>query len=324
MMSYTDRHYRFFMRQITKSTLLYSEMVTTAAILHGDKEKLLGYSDEEHPLALQLGGDDPNELAECARIAEDWGYDEVNLNVGCPSDRVQKGNFGACLMAQPELVTECLATMRQAVGIPITIKQRIGIDDLDSYEDLERFVSIVAQAKPNRFIIHARKAWLKGLSPKENRNIPPLRYKDVYKLKNTFPNLTIEINGGITTWQEIHHHLKHVDGVMIGRAAYENPYLFIEADKYSDDTRSLSRGEVIEHMLPYINLWLERGLDLKHISKHMLGLFANMRGAKLWRRHISENAHKEGAGAQVILEAMQHIPVEILGARGDRTKGSIL
>ncbi len=315
MMSYTDRHYRFFMRQITKSTLLYSEMVTTAAILHGDREKLLGYSDEEHPLALQLGGDDPSELSECARIAEDWGYDEINLNVGCPSDRVQKGNFGACLMAQPELVTECLAAMGQAVSIPITIKQRIGIDDLDSYEDLEKFISIVAQARPNRFIIHARKAWLKGLSPKENRSIPPLRYEDVYRLKNTFPNLIIEINGGITTWQEINHQLKYVDGVMIGRAAYENPYLFAESDKniYGDDTKFPSRGEVIEHMLPYIDSWLDRGFDLKHISKHMLGLFANMRGAKLWRRYISENAYKKGADTRVILEAMQYIPVEVLG-----------
>ncbi len=308
MMSYTDRHYRFFMRQITKSTLLYSEMVTTKAILHGDRAKLLDYSDEEHPLALQIGGDNPKELAECASIAEDWGYDEVNLNVGCPSDRVQNGNFGACLMAQPKLVAEGIAAMCQAVSIPVTIKQRIGIDELDSYEDLAKFISIVSQAKPARFTIHARKAWLKGLSPKENRSIPPLRYEDVYKLKNEFPELIIEINGGITTWQEVNDHLSHVDGVMIGRAAYENPYLFAEADKniYNDSTKPPTRYEIIENMLPYIETWLSKDLYLKHITKHMLGLFANMRGARKWRRHISENAHKQGAGIEVVLEAMQY------------------
>ncbi len=314
MMSYTDRHYRFFMRQITKRTLLYSEMLTTAAILHGNKEKLLDYSKEENPLALQLGGDNPKELAQCARIAEDWGYDEINFNVGCPSDRVQKGNFGACLMTQPELVAECLSAMRQAVKIPVTIKQRIGVDDLDSYQDFENFINIVSQAQPARFIIHARKAWLKGLSPKENRTIPPLRYKDVYQLKSQSPNLVIEINGGINTLQEVNNHLKYVDGVMIGRAAYENPYLFAGVDKniYDVDVKPRSRSEIIEAMLPYIDAWLDRDLYLKHISKHMLGLFANMRGAKQWRRYISENAHKQGSGIEVIQAAMSYIPFEIL------------
>lgn len=313
MMSYTDRHYRFFMRQITKSTLLYSEMLTTKAILHGDKEKLLGYSVEEHPLALQLGGDNPQELAECAFIAEDWGYDEVNLNVGCPSDRVQNGNFGACLMARPQLVAECLAAMRGAVKIPVTIKQRIGIDNLANYEHLKNFVSIVSQAKPARFTIHARKAWLKGLSPKENRTIPPLRYEDVYKLKREFPNLNIEINGGIKTWSQINAHLEKVDAVMIGRAAYENPYLFATADKYIDKVINIpSRSEIIVGMLPYIDYWLQRGLYLKHISKHMLGLFAYKSGTKLWKRYLSENAYKQGAGVEVVLTAMEHIPVEVL------------
>ncbi len=231
MMDRTDRHFRYFMRQITRRTLLYTEMVTMNAILHGDRESLLGYSEEEHPIALQLGGDDPGKLAECAKIAEDWGYDEVNLNVGCPSDRVQKGRFGACLMAYPDVVARSVEAMREACGLAVTVKHRIGVDDLDQYEDMKRFVETVARAGCDRFSVHARKAWLQGLSPKENREVPPLRYEDVYRLKDEFRDLKIEINGGIKTLAETKTHLERVDAVMIGRAAYDNPYVFAEVDR---------------------------------------------------------------------------------------------
>ena len=237
MMERTDRHYRYFMRQMTRRTLLYTEMITTAAILHGDREKLLGFSSEEKPLSLQVGGDNPQELAECARIAEDMGYDEINLNVGCPSNRVQNGNFGACLMAQPERVAQAVEAMQKAVDLPVTVKHRIGIDQRDRYEDMAHFVRIVSEVGCRRFTVHARKAWLKGLSPKENRNIPPLRYQDVHRLKQEFPHLFIEINGGITTLEQVQEQLKLVDAVMIGRAAYDNPYLFatVDRDLYGED-----------------------------------------------------------------------------------------
>jgi tRNA-dihydrouridine synthase A len=337
MMDWTDRHYRFFMRQITRRTLLYTEMVTTGAILFGNKKRHLDFSAEEPPLVLQLGGDDPKALAECAQIAEQWGYSEINLNVGCPSDRVQNGNFGACLMAQPELVAECIATMKNVVKIPVTVKHRIGIDELDRYEDMANFVSVVSQAKADRFSVHARKAWLSGLSPKENRTIPPLRYNDVYKLKREFPHLVIEINGGITTLEQARQHLTFVDGVMIGRAAYENPFLFatVDADFYQADAQTQrskgltlskvewglaepnvpTRREVIENMLPYINYWTGQDVYLKHISRHMLGLFAGKPGARAWKRYLSENAHKSDASVKTILEAMKQIPDEILDAR---------
>jgi tRNA-dihydrouridine synthase A len=317
MMDWTDRHYRFFMRQITRHTLLYTEMVTTGAIIFGDKKRHLDFSPEELPLTLQLGGDNPETLAECAKIGEDWGYSEINLNVGCPSDRVQNGNFGACLMAQPELVAECVATMKNAVKIPVTVKHRIGIDEIDRYEDMANFVSIVSQAKADGFSVHARKAWLSGLSPKENRTIPPLRYEEVYKLKREFPHLVIEINGGITTLEQTRHHLNFVDGVMIGRAAYESPYLFATVDQefYDSSHPARTRREVLESTLPYIERWTRQDVYLKHISRHMLGLFAGKPGARAWKRYLSENAHKAGAGVKTMFEAMKQVPDEVLDER---------
>ena len=306
MMDRTDRHFRYFIRQITNCTLLYTEMITTKAIIYGNRHKLLDFSVEEKPLSLQLGGDDPQELALCAKIAEDWGYDEVNLNVGCPSSRVQNGNFGACLMATPQKVAQCVEQMQKAVKIPVTVKHRIGIDDCDRYEDLYNFVSIVSQGGCERFSVHARKAWLQGLSPKENRNIPPLRYEDVYNLKKDFSHLFIEINGGITQIEQIDQHLNFVDGVMIGRAAYDNPYLFatVDRDIYQKDIIPLTRIEVIERMYSYIDEWVAKGVKLHSISRHLLQLFAGQPGTKAWKRYISENAHKAGANSQVIKNAL--------------------
>ncbi|HAN73433.1 MAG TPA: tRNA dihydrouridine(20/20a) synthase DusA [Planktothrix sp. UBA8407] len=310
MMDRTDRHYRYFMRQITRRTLLYTEMVTTAAILHGDQDKLLGFSPEEKPLVLQLGGDNPNHLATCAKIAEDRGYDQINLNVGCPSDRVQDGNFGACLMAQPELVAKAVEAMQKVVNIPVTIKQRIGIDDQDKYEDMADFVRIVANAGCQQFTIHARKAWLQGLSPKENRNIPPLRYEEVHRLKQEFPQLLIEINGGFKTLAEAKDQLQFVDAVMIGRAAYDHPYLFATADQeiYGEKTPPLTRQEVIEAMYSYIEYWLKKGVKLNSITRHFLELFAQQPGTKAWKRYISENAHLTNAGIEVLQQALKQIP----------------
>jgi tRNA-dihydrouridine synthase A len=307
MMDRTDRHFRYFMRQITRRTLLYTEMVTTPAILHGDRSKLLGFSPEEKPLALQLGGDEPQDLYTCAQIAEDWGYDEVNLNVGCPSDRVQNGNFGACLMAQPERVAQAVEAMGKATSLPVTVKHRIGIDERDRYEDMAQFVRIVSEAGCQRFTVHARKAWLNGLSPKENRTVPPLRYADVYQLKQEFPHLTIEINGGITTLEQTREHLQFVDAVMIGRAAYDCPYLFATCDRnfYGEQTSPPSRREIVESMLPYIEYWVARGLKLNAISRHLLQLFAGQPGTKAWKRYISENAHHPNAGAEIIRKALE-------------------
>ena len=312
MMERTDRHFRYLMRKITRYTLLYTEMITTQAIVYGDRHKLLDFSPEEKPLVLQLGGDDPLKLAECARIAQDWGYDEVNLNIGCPSPRVQSGNFGACLMTQPELVARAVTKMQQAVSIPITVKHRIGVDDRDRYEDMLEFVRIVAEAGCSRFTVHARKAWLQGLSPKENRNIPPLRYEDIYRLKQDFPHLFIEINGGITTLEQIKHHLNYVDGVMIGRAAYDNPYLFatVDRDIYNQQTTPPTRHQIVEAMLPYIDYWVGKGVKLHSISRHMLQLFAGQPGTKAWKRHISENAHLHHADSWVISNALAKIPQE--------------
>ena len=314
MMDRTDRHYRFFMRQITRRTLLYTEMVTTSAVLKGDRQRLLGFDPEEKPLALQLGGDDPQALAECSGIAEDMGYDEINLNVGCPSDRVQKGRFGACLMAEPTRVAEGVAAMRQRVSIPVTVKHRIGIDDLDSYEDMHRFVMTVAQAGCDRFSIHARKAWLQGLSPRENREIPPLRYNDVYRLKRDLPSLRIEINGGITTMDDAELHLERVDGVMIGRAAYERPFLFAVADRrffgvtHADPTRR----HVLAALTPYLDRWHRRGLPLSRITRHLINLFAGQPGARYWRRTLSEHATKTECGPGILLAAASRAPAEVL------------
>ena len=295
MMDRTDRHYRYFMRLITKETLLYTEMVHCRAILFGDKEHLIGFDPIEKPLALQVGGDNPKELATCAQIAEEWGYDEININVGCPSSRVQSGNFGACLMGQPERVAEAVVEMRAKCSIPVTVKHRIGIDDIDRYEDMHRFVSIVSQSDSDRFSVHARKAWLNGLSPKENRNIPPLRYADVYRLKKDFPHLHIEINGGIKNHQDIQEHLPHVDAIMIGRAAYDNPMLFSTVDEqyFHKKNMGLSRVEILERMIPYIEKHMAKGTKMMSITRHMLQLYAHRQGARLYKRSLGSMSSKK-------------------------------
>jgi tRNA-dihydrouridine synthase A len=320
MMDRTDRHFRYFMRQITRRTLLYTEMVTSAAILHGDRHHLLGFSAAEKPLALQVGGDDPKVLALCAQIAADMGYDEINLNVGCPSDRVQSGNFGACLMAQPERVAECVAAMGQAASIPVTVKHRIGIDERDAYEDMVRFVETVAAAGCDRFSVHARKAWLQGLSPKENRDVPPLRYAEVYRLKQDFPHLVIEINGGIQTLAHAQDHLRHIDAVMIGRAAYDNPFLFATADRmvYGEETEVITPEAIVDAMLPYIARWTEQGLKLHKISRHMLQLFAGQPGSRQWKRCLTERSSENGAGVEVVQAALSQV-LEVQ-ARGIETR----
>ncbi|UPW19414.1 tRNA dihydrouridine(20/20a) synthase DusA [Agarivorans sp. TSD2052] len=309
MLDWTDRHCRFFHRLMSKQTLLYTEMVTTGAILHG-KGDYLGFSEQEHPVALQLGGSNPSELAECAKRAEDLGYDEVNLNVGCPSDRVQNGRFGACLMAEPSLVAECISTMQQQVNIPVTVKTRIGIDEQDSYSFLRTFIDQVAAAGCETFIIHARKAWLSGLSPKQNRDIPPLDYSRAYQVKQDYPQLTISVNGGITSLAQSLEHLEHLDGVMMGREAYHNPYLLAAVDQqiFASKEASLTRHQVAELMLPYIEQHLAAGGRLQHISRHILGLFQGCVGARAWRRHLSENAHKSGAGIDVMHAALALVP----------------
>jgi tRNA-dihydrouridine synthase A len=310
MMDRTDRHFRVFMRKLTRCTLLYTEMITTAAIIYGDRDKLLGFDPVEHPLSLQIGGDDPQELATCAQIAQDYGYDEINLNVGCPSSRVQSGNFGACLMAQPEVVAQGVEAMKKAVNIPVTVKHRIGIDHQDSYEDMANFVKIVSQAGCQHFTVHARKAWLQGLSPKENRDVPPLRYGDVYRLKQQFPHLFIEINGGLTNLEQIKAQYNDVDAVMVGRAAYDNPYLFatVDRDIYGQDTPPPSRQEVVEAMYPYIEEWTTKGTKLNKITRHLLQLFTHQPGTKAWKRHLSEYAHREDVGVEVVQEALAKVP----------------
>ncbi|MBT9317144.1 tRNA dihydrouridine(20/20a) synthase DusA [Leptothoe spongobia] len=309
MMDRTDRHFRYFMRQITRKTLLYTEMITAQAILHGDRNKLLGFDPEEKPLSLQIGGDDPQLLAKCARIAEDMGYDEVNLNVGCPSNRVQNGHFGACLMSQPELVADCVAAMQAVVDIPVTVKHRIGIDQCDRYEDMVKFVTTVATAGCYRFTVHARKAWLNGLSPKDNRNIPPLRYDDVYRLKHEHPELWIEINGGIKTLDHAGNHLQQVDAVMIGRAAYDTPYIFALADRdiYAVD-EALTRHQVVMAMLPYIARWTEQGTKLHSITRHMLQLFHGIPGSRAWKRHLTDHSCRPGAGPDTVTAALAQVP----------------
>ena len=309
MMDRTDRHYRYFMRQISRRVLLYTEMITSQAIIHGDRSKLLDFSPQEKPLVLQIGGDKPTMLAECAKIGADWGYDGINLNIGCPSPRVQSGNFGACLMTQPELVAAAVKAMTDAVDIPITVKHRIGVDECDRYDDMANFVRIVADAGCTNFTVHARKAWLQGLSPKENRNVPPLRYEDVYRLKQDFPHLFIEINGGITNLKHIKHHLKRADGVMVGRAAYDRPYIFatVDRDIYGEDVVPKTRHQIVEEMLPYIEDCLDRGTRLNSISRHMLQLFAEQPGTKAWKRYISQNAHLHDANATTISKALAEI-----------------
>ncbi len=312
MLDWTDRYCRYFLRLISNHTLLYTEMITTGALLHGDQPRHLDFDPAEHPVALQLGGSDPIELAACARLAEQWGYDEINLNVGCPSDRVQSGRFGACLMATPQIVAKGVAAMIATTALPITVKHRIGIDDLDSYEALVNFVSTVSEAGCNTFIIHARKAWLNGLSPKENREIPPLRYDVVHQIKRDFPHLEIIINGGITTLEQAQAQLEHVDGVMIGREAYQNPWILAEADRlfFGDDHPIPSRHQIIERLMPFAEEQHAKGAPVNRISRHILGLFQGQPHARSWRRHISENAHRAGATPDVIAEAAQLVPLK--------------
>ncbi len=292
---------------------MYTEMVTSMAILHGDQQKLLGFDQDEHPLALQIGGDNPQDLAKCAQIAEEFGYDEVNLNVGCPSSRVQSGNFGACLMLQPEHVAECIAAMIGATKLPVTIKHRIGVDEVDNYEALAKFVSIVAETGCQRFSVHARKAWLQGLSPKENREIPPLRYDLVHQLKRDFPHLAIEINGGFTSLEQVQAQLEFVDAVMIGRAAYDNPYLLALVDReiYSESTPIPNREQIVTAMIPYIDDWVSNGGRLNNITRHMLQLFHGQPGSRIWRRIITEQSVLPGAGTEVIERVLQHLPKSI-------------
>ena len=340
MMDWTDRHCRYFHRLLSARALLYTEMVTSAAIIHGKREKLLGFHPDEHPVALQLGGSDPRELAEAARIGAAFGYDEINLNVGCPSDRVQAGRFGACLMAEPELVADCVAAMRAAVSLPVTVKCRIGIDDQDSEADFTRFVETVAGAGCGMFIVHARKAWLSGLSPRQNRDVPPLDYARVHRLKAARPDLTVVINGGIASLDEAEAHLAHVDGVMLGRAAYQNPAMLAEVDHrifgeppakaglehvpakampvraetmrsgksmepHSDST-GMDRhlAQTLIRMIPYIEAELAKGERLSAITRHMVGLVQSVPGARAFRRHLTEAATRRGAGVEVIVDAM--------------------
>ena len=307
MMDWTDRHCRFFHRLLTRRALLYTEMVTAEAILHGKRNRLLGFSAEEHPVALQLGGSDPAKLAEAAAIGEGFGYDEINLNVGCPSDRVQDGSFGACLMAEPELVARCVAAMQARVGVPVTVKCRIGIDDQDSEADLERFIAAVAGAGCRTFIVHARKAWLDGLSPKENREVPPLDYPRVWRLKAAHPELEIVINGGIASLDEAEAHLAHVDGVALGRAAYQNPYLLAEVDGrlFGDAAPLPTRRAVLEQLVPYAERHVRNGGRLNNIVRHILGLYHGRPRARAFRRHLSELAPRQGAGVEVLAEAIR-------------------
>ncbi len=309
MMDWTDRHCRAFHRILTRRALLYTEMVTSAAIMHGKREKLLGFSPAEHPVALQLGGSDPGELAEAASIGEAFGYNAINLNVGCPSDRVQAGRFGACLMAEPELVAACIGAMRKAVRVPVTVKCRIGIDDQDSEADFTRFIDTVANAACTVFIVHARKAWLKGLSPRQNRDVPPLDYPRVYRLKAARPDLTIAINGGIANLDEAEAHLAHVDGVMLGRAAYQSPALLADVDArlFGEAPRTLDPAKVLAEMRPYIEAALARGERLSAITRHMVGLVQGVPGARGFRRHLTEAAIRPGAGVEVLEEALAHL-----------------
>lgn len=308
MMDWTTRDYRFFARLFNPNIIMYTEMVTTGAIIHGDAKRHLDFNHEEHPIVLQLGGSNPKDLATCSKMAQDWGYDEVNLNVGCPSDRVQNNKIGACLMAEPDLVAECIAEMRNAVDIPVTVKHRIGIDDMQSYEEMLHFVDTVAKTGCDNFIVHARIALLQGLSPKENRDVPPLRYEDVYRLKQERPNLLIEINGGVKTLAESQEHLKHVDGVMIGREAYHNPYLLAELGQLWS-LEAPDRFDIMAQMMPYIAKRMEEDAPLSIITRHILGLFQNLPGARKWRQALSGGNAKTLKDVETALiniqEAMQ-------------------
>lgn len=312
MMDWTDRHCRYLHRLMSQHALLYTEMVTAPAVINGDQDRLLGFDDTEHPVAVQLGGSDPAQLAQAARIAADYGYDEVNLNCGCPSDRVQSGSFGAVLMENPALVAECCAAMIAAVDVPVTVKCRIGVDDQDPKVVLPEFLAKVSAAGVDRFTIHARKAWLQGLSPKENRDIPPLDYDLVREMKATFPHLHLSVNGGIATLDEAEGFLDALDGVMIGRAAYHTPSdILLEADqRIFGGTTSRTAEEVVELMLPYIADHIAKGGRLNHITRHMLGLFQGRPGARMWRRYLSENAHRDDASEKTVLDALAFVTAQ--------------
>lgn len=322
MMELTDRHCRTLMRILTKKAILYTEMVVWGSIVYGDKARFLDYHECEHPIILQLGGNNPMHLATCAKLAQQWHYDGVNLNVGCPSDRVKNGAFGASLMAQPTLVSDCVAAMLDAVDIPVTVKTRIGIDDRDSYQELVDFIATVSEKGCNHFIVHARKAWLKGLSPKENRSIPPLKYDVVYQLKRDFPHLAISINGGITDMQQTVEHLEHVDGVMMGREAYYNPWVLTEVDELVNSLQSknkidnditpnkLTRVDAVHQYLNYMESQLIQGVYLRRMTIHMLSLFHGQPGAKAWRRYLSENSSNKMAGLEVVEQALKFVDTD--------------
>ncbi len=309
MMDHTDKHFRYFMRLLSKHAVLYTEMITTGALIHGDRKRFLDYNEIEHPLAIQLGGNNPVELAECAHISEGEGYDEVNLNIGCPSDRVQNGQFGACLMSNTELVSDCVNKIQSTVKIPVTVKTRIGIDEQDSYEFLEEFIKTVSEAGCNTFIIHARKAILNGLSPKQNREIPPLNYERVHKIKQQFPSLNITINGGFTELTRIKSQLEHVDGVMIGRAAYQNPFMLIEADKlfYGDDSPLQTREEILGKFKDYAVEQIDRGFNIKSLTRHVIGLYQGQPGARQYRRMLSDSIPKEINATQFLDNVIQTV-----------------
>ena len=309
MMDWTDRHCRYLHRQMTRRAMLYTEMVTTGAILFGQGD-YLSFNEEEHPVVVQLGGSDPEAMAKSALLCQQHGYDAININVGCPSDRVQNGMFGACLMAQPAQVAACVSAMRAVVDIPVTVKTRIGIDDSDDMQFLTDFVGIVSEAGCSQFIIHARKAWLQGLSPKENREVPPLNYPRVYQLKQQFPDLDISINGGVKTVEECLTHLQYLDGVMVGREAYTNPLLLAQIDHalYGDPRPVPTPHQLVREMLPYIELQMQQGARFWHIARHMLGIFQGVPGARLWRRHLSETGHLPTSGPEVMLAALAKVP----------------
>ena len=308
MMGWTDRHDRYFLRLISQNALLYTVMLTTGALIHGKKLEILDYNPEEHPVALQLGGADPKDLAVCAKLGEQYGYDEINLNCGCPSERVQNGSFGACLMAEPQLVADCVDAMKQEVSIPVTVKTRIGIDEQDEYGFLTDFIGASAERGCEVFIIHARKAWLNGLSPAENRTVPPLRYDVVHQLKRDFPQLTFILNGGIKTFDGVRQGLMDTDGVMIGREAYQNPYFLAEIEREIFNTPDVrTRGEIMEAMMPYITRCLSAGVELKDITRHLLGLYNGLPGARRWRQVLSREAYLPAANENVVLEALKQI-----------------
>ncbi|MDN5872652.1 MAG: tRNA dihydrouridine(20/20a) synthase DusA [Nitrococcus sp.] len=313
MMACTDPHERYFLRLCSRHTLLYTEMVPAQAVWHGRGERLLAHNPEEHPVAVQFGGSDPRQLAYCARMAETYGYDEVNLNVGCPSTRVQAGRFGACLMAEPGLVADLVACMREATRLPTTVKTRIGIDHQHGYDALASFVECVSRAGCRTFIVHARKAWLQGLSPKENRERPPLRYDRVHRLKRDFPQLEIVINGGIRSLEQAEQQLAFVDGVMLGREIYHNPYLLAEADTrlFGDARPVLTRHDLVRAYLPYVERQLALGVRLPCMTRHILGLYQGIPGARAWRTYLSERSARRGAGTEVITQALSSLPTEI-------------